>query len=316
MPVEHVSEHGAPGFRWGTHGKVYGYDPDSPASQRRARFLAEQQGMAIHVAEAARSDARPRRLIAPPPLFPTRLEDTYRSRLLRRTHAAQTLLFDRLLPLLHRLKPDLDTRAKEARVDSLESDLASILRVIEVTRQGFGAAFAPDPRSLETTAAGVDKFASAQQARAVKTLIAIDIAPSRELFDLYQGWTRTNVDLITSIDARYFDDIRDTVVEAVRAGTNTEDITRLLRQRYQVSRSRAELIARDQIAKLNGQITEKRQRDLGVSRYQWSTSNDERVRPTHRVLEGKIIEWDKPPPPGHPGQDFQCRCVALPYFDD
>jgi SPP1 gp7 family putative phage head morphogenesis protein len=316
VPVEHVTEQGASGFRWGPHGKVYGYDPESPSSQRRARFLAERQGMAIHVNEAGRLDARPRRPIAPPPLFPSRIEESYRARLFRRVHAAQALLFDRLIPLLHKLRPELNARATAMRADSLESDLADILRVIEVTQAAFGPAFQPDPRSLQATAGQLDLFATKQQARAVKALFAIDIAPTRELFDLYQGWTRTNIDLITSIDARYFDDIRDTIVEAVRAGTNTEDITRLLRNRYQVSRSRAELIARDQIAKLNGQITEKRQRDLGVRRYQWSTSNDERVRPTHRVLEGKIIEWDKPPPPGHPGQDYQCRCVAIPYFDD
>ena len=45
---------------------------------------------------------------------------------------------------------------------------------------------------------------------------------------------------------------------------------------------------------------------------QWLTSDDERVRPSHREKVGKFFRWDDPPADtGHPGADIQCRCVAI-----
>jgi len=86
---------------------------------------------------------------------------------------------------------------------------------------------------------------------------------------------------------------------------------------------RAATIARDQIGKLNGEMNQLRQTNLGVRRYRWSTSQDERVRDGHRKLNGTIQLWAKPPvvdertgERGHPGQPIQCRCSAIPIIDD
>jgi SPP1 gp7 family putative phage head morphogenesis protein len=50
-------------------------------------------------------------------------------------------------------------------------------------------------------------------------------------------------------------------------------------------------------------------------RYMWLTSGDEKVRPSHAANDGKIFYWSDPPPTGHPAEDFNCRCVAVPYVD-
>lgn len=47
--------------------------------------------------------------------------------------------------------------------------------------------------------------------------------------------------------------------------------------------------------------------------YVWRTTGDDRVRPSHRKNEGKIFRRDTPPPTGHPGDDYNCRCRAEPY---
>ena len=82
-----------------------------------------------------------------------------------------------------------------------------------------------------------------------------------------------------------------------------------------MSESRAELIARDQTLKLNGAITKARQTSAGVNSYTWNTSHDDRVRESHAALDGQIISWDAPPEAGHPGEDFQCRCVPIPVIE-
>jgi len=64
-------------------------------------------------------------------------------------------------------------------------------------------------------------------------------------------------------------------------------------------------------------IQQERQQALGAETYIWRTSQDSRVRASHRALDGTIQRWDTPPivdektgRRAHPGEDFQCRCRA------
>lgn len=140
-------------------------------------------------------------------------------------------------------------------------------------------------------------------------------------------WTRANVNLIeTGVRARaeavrlrpsLLGDVRERIEDLHAKGVRVEAVAGELRSRFGVSDSRAELIARDQVLKLNGQITRSRQRSVGINQYQWVTSRDERVREGHAALDGTIQSWDSPPDVGdgrfeHPGGDYQCRCVAVP----
>ena len=56
-----------------------------------------------------------------------------------------------------------------------------------------------------------------------------------------------------------------------------------------------------------------RQQQVGIESYQWLTSQDERVRPTHIRNSGLVFDWGRPPPDtGHLGNDVMCRCTAIP----
>jgi SPP1 gp7 family putative phage head morphogenesis protein len=99
-------------------------------------------------------------------------------------------------------------------------------------------------------------------------------------------------------------------------------VSKEISARFGVSQRRAAFIARDQVAKLNGDLTRLRQTDLGIDNYIWRTSLDERVRPGHAQLEGMRQSWDKPPivdpktgRRAHPGGDFNCRCTAEPDIE-
>ncbi len=50
-----------------------------------------------------------------------------------------------------------------------------------------------------------------------------------------------------------------------------------------------------------------------TTHYIWRTRRDGKVRPSHAANNGKIFAWDTPPPTGHPGEDYGCRCTAEPY---
>lgn len=157
----------------------------------------------------------------------------------------------------------------------------------------------------------------------LERLIKVDLgAEPPAVRAVLAAWRRENVDLITSISDRLLDDVETVVTDAVRKGTRVETLAKQVAERYAVSDSRARLIARDQVLKANADLTRTRHAEAGVTRYVWSSSRDERVRPMHKDLEGTTQAWDSPPVTNvrgdrnHPGGDFQCRCVAIPILDD
>ncbi|HZG73999.1 MAG TPA: minor capsid protein [Chondromyces sp.] len=87
-------------------------------------------------------------------------------------------------------------------------------------------------------------------------------------------------------------------------------------KRTRASVKRAQFIARDQCGSILGQMTARRHQAMGVKKFKWSTSKDERVRDSHEKLEGIVFEYTNPPAVGLPGADYQCRCTANPVFDD
>lgn len=120
-----------------------------------------------------------------------------------------------------------------------------------------------------------------------------------------------NVDLIKSISEQHLDKIKGAIGDGISQGDDFFSIRKQILTIGESTKARAKFIARDQVAKLNGKITEIRQTKLGVTHYFWRTSQDERVRDTHEAHANERFAWDSPPADtGHPGQDFQCRCVA------
>lgn len=152
-----------------------------------------------------------------------------------------------------------------------------------------------------------------------KKLFGIDVIPL-----LNQSNTRAfldpiitaNIQLIKSISPKLLDQV-DTYFQTIlrTEGFKRSVILNMLTQRFGVADSRAKVIARDQTSKTIGALTEYRQRQARVKKFIWRTSEDERVRPEHVELDGKVFDWDNPPDIGIPGQPIQCRCVAIPYLE-
>lgn len=158
--------------------------------------------------------------------------------------------------------------------------------------------------------------------RQLRVLLGIDILGSDSgLRALVEGFVAQNVALIRSLPERYFRDIEQLVMTNVRAGRRATVIEREIAERYPKSRRNASLIARDQTSKLNSELTRHRHQSLGITRYIWRTSLDDRVRPGHAALEGQQFRYARPPVVdartgrrAHPGGDFQCRCTAEPVI--
>lgn len=163
-------------------------------------------------------------------------------------------------------------------------------------------------------------------ARQVKAALGVDLPASEpDIVPAMRAFREENADLITSLVRSQVERVRDILTDA-GAGTRVEEIARSIREDTDATRSRANLIARDQVLKLNAQVTQKRHEAAGVTEYVWRISRDERVRADHKALDGKRFRYDQPPvvdqrrgERANPGTYYQCRCTAepiIPGFDD
>lgn len=139
-----------------------------------------------------------------------------------------------------------------------------------------------------------------------------------------------NVDLIRSFTVEHIERMENSVRQAVVSGG--EDFDKLvieIEKQANKGRAYAEFVASDQVAKAYADISEEKQRQVGIEKYEWVATSDSRTRKSHAVHDGKIYRWDEPPlldfsldgqtnraPENlHPGEDYQCRCIAVPFFD-
>jgi SPP1 gp7 family putative phage head morphogenesis protein len=138
-------------------------------------------------------------------------------------------------------------------------------------------------------------------------------------------WTVQNVNLIVDLPEFAIDSMEALVTNSVMRGDSQTFLKDQIVNLLGTTESRARLIARDQTNKMYGTLTELRSKFNGWEFYEWDTTEDRRVRPDHERLNGKIFKFSEPPVTvrtgkragerNNPGQDIQCRCVALVVLD-
>lgn len=158
--------------------------------------------------------------------------------------------------------------------------------------------------NMRKLVAGLEKVGSLPQNRALGADITFALTQAR----------RWNVDLIRDVTQQQRDFAREEIAK-IDADMPLE---KRLVERLGVSKSRAKLIARDQVSKLNATLSEERHKAAGSERYEWSTSGDERVRSRHVEIDGNIYRYGEPTDAEDglgPGQPIGCRCVGIAIFD-
>lgn len=128
-----------------------------------------------------------------------------------------------------------------------------------------------------------------------------------------------NVELISLIVDKNSERMEQSVIKAIDNGSDFDAIMDEVLKQSTNGKSYARLVAYDQVGKAYAAIASEKQISVGITRYQWTTTNDDRVRDSHRELDGKIFSWDSPPLVDgeykHPGEPIQCRCIADPVIE-
>jgi SPP1 gp7 family putative phage head morphogenesis protein len=225
--------------------------------------------------------------------------------------------------------------AKEFTTRLDETDSEYITRLIKEAYAAIGATDKAIQRASRI-AEQIRGFNRGEFYDVLRSALRVDIfLPDPDLRRIMEEWTAENVRLIKTIPDEYFGKLQGVVSRGLSEGTLARDMGKEIENLYGVTSRRAQLIARDQTASLNGLITEKRQMGAGIGVYEWSSSRDSRVRDSHADREGKYYAW-----PGSgmaekvingrdgksikvlelvngkpPGLEIACRCVALPVIN-
>jgi SPP1 gp7 family putative phage head morphogenesis protein len=125
------------------------------------------------------------------------------------------------------------------------------------------------------------------------------------------------VGLIKSIPLSAANRVHDLTLKGIEDSTRAKQIAVEILRSNEVAASRAMLIARTEVSRTAGALTQARAQFVGSDGYIWRTSRDGDVRRDHRELNGKFFRWDDPPiadkkagRKSHPGCIYNCRCWA------
>lgn len=243
------------------------------------------------------------------------------------------------------LEPLLHGDSTEIRLDTIPGDS---FRKMIYNLENWLTVYMPDISELPSdsnnnviftglgkTADETMKFSEKEFQRIIEKGIHVNLPVSAPWWDdMKKSWAEDNYTLITSNAKNYVSKINTLTEQAIVNGLSPmklkEEIKKVIES---LSDKHCKLLARDQMGKLNGQITEAQMTEVGLDMYVWSTSYDDRVRDSHAVMEGLLCRWDDASvcsydngktwvsrPSGaidlHPGQDIQCRCVALSFYPE
>ena len=130
--------------------------------------------------------------------------------------------------------------------------------------------------------------------------------------------------LPTDVAKKVTKDISDMALKGMRAS----EIAKVIREQTDKhSRASAKLIARTEVSKTTTALTKVRCDNLDLHWYVWRTMEDgDRVRKSHRIMEGVLVNWNEPPSPEalageksvgnyHAGNIWNCRCYPEPLIE-
>jgi SPP1 gp7 family putative phage head morphogenesis protein len=257
----------------------------------------------------------------------------YFSSILRMIQPAFELTKELIFPKLPQIIRQFE---EETRIDQSSGEI--ITEMFGDVEVGFAGAFPESFLKSQTESFGnrTSDFNRVQNDKVVRSLLGVNpIRSETYLIPQVEAFVERNVALIKTIPADYFKQIETIIRARIDEGASTIAIQSEIVERFGSTRNRARLIARDQIGKFMGKLSELRQREIGVTHYFWRTADDERVRPdirlstkargkvvSHRVLDDRRFSWTDPPVSGtkgeklHPGIAISCRCYAEPDLSD
>jgi SPP1 gp7 family putative phage head morphogenesis protein len=148
------------------------------------------------------------------------------------------------------------------------------------------------------------------------------------LGSLLNSQIQRNAQIIKTLPLDIADHVTDYIGREAMKGRRATDIAEDIQKMFpQNSRAKAQLIARTEVSKTSTALTQGRAEMMGLEYYEWRTSEDSRVRESHRKMDHVLIRWSDPPSPEeldhikstlghyHAGNAPNCRCYPAPVLN-
>jgi SPP1 gp7 family putative phage head morphogenesis protein len=233
----------------------------------------------------------------------------YVGKAVKRSHQAQMVYRAKLTSLVRVLK----SNTQNVLIPAIKDDYAPHNNWTQdaTDKKKPSKAVVEAQRRNRALAQNIDKIAD----QIATQFIAVNLK-SVDSRDKVRAARDANLALIKSIPAQYHDALDELITRGYENGERFEGLESSIKHLGDVTDSRAHLIARDQTSKLTSAFNMARQTSLGIEEYQWQGVDDDRERESHVENNNQIFRWDSPPEEtGHPGDDVNCRCDALPVFN-
>lgn len=140
---------------------------------------------------------------------------------------------------------------------------------------------------------------------------------------LKRDYTTSLAPYIKKFSAETIAELRAEVEANALAGYRFDHLVDRIQNRFDVSHSKAEFLARQETSIYVSKHRQTRFAESGVTQYVWRTAGGPRVREDHRKLNGRTFSYKNPPivdeatgRRANAGEDFNCRCVADPVLPD
>lgn len=121
--------------------------------------------------------------------------------------------------------------------------------------------------------------------------------------------------------------IIDFIAAEGRKGRRAKDIAQEVKDNFPTEAAApVEVLVRTVIGVASTAFERARAEEIGVTWYTWETSQDQRVRASHAIMQDVMIAWTNPPSPEelvgeeslgryHAGEGLACRCLPMPVID-
>lgn len=262
--------------------------------------------------EALKPDKRKRKVLLPA-RHPVRIEQQYAKMLRGIIDGINSELKGRIAD---ELKAEVAAREDGYRAD----DLSAVLRAIRSLATGN----IPGLSLVRNIGDSIRSAIDGNWQKAINQAIGVNVAlPGTDMSDNIDAWAEENTALITNLAQSYLSKVTTAVNSGFRDGLSWRDISKNIQAETGVAKRRADLIARDQVATMNMQVTKQRAADLEIKQFVWRTMEDQRVRgnpsglypkakPSHYARNGKTYNWSDGAGARDtfPGQAINCRCYA------
>lgn len=107
--------------------------------------------------------------------------------------------------------------------------------------------------------------------------------------------------------------LNEELIHCVVTGKKTSELKRILQERFNVSYSNADMIARTELAHVQTEAAKQRYKDYGIEQVQIWADPDERTCEVCGKLHKKVYPTGANVPiPAHP----RCRCCIVPVIDE